>query len=261
MRFFMGTGKYTPNAAISGDMGWVPPFVKQWKCLSQHWVRNIHTLNTRLNKRIFEWTKRKANNSCKNWVFSVKKQFDSLQLDTNFDMYTYVNKSKFIGAVYDKMMSVHIEEWKVSINRTNAIHGNGRNKLRTYRLFKTDYEVENYCKIRLPIAHRSAYAKFRCGVAPLKIETGRYEGLAENDRICPFCLNDLEDESHVILNCAMYQDIRKNLMLKAVSIDANFHHFNDFNKMKTLFSNKDLISCCAKTCFKILQERRNILYK
>ena len=41
-------------------------------------------------------------------------------------MYTNVNKSKFIGAVYyDKMMSVHIEEWKVSIYRRNAIHGNG----------------------------------------------------------------------------------------------------------------------------------------
>ena len=99
----------------------------------------------------------------------------------------------------------------------NAIRGNGRNKLRTYRLFKTDFEVESYCKIRLPIAHRSAFAKFRCGVAPLKIETGRYEGLAENDRLCPFCRNDLEDESHVILKCAMYQYIRKDLMLKAVS--------------------------------------------
>ena len=176
-------------------------------------------------------------------------------------MYNNVNKSKFIGAVYEKMMSVHAGEWKATISRVNAIRGNGRNKLRTYRLFKTEYEVESYCEIRLPIAHRSAFAKFRCGVAPLKIETGRYEGLAENDRLCPFCRNDLEDESHVILKCAMYQDIRKDLMLKAVSLEANFHYFDELNKMKFLFSNKDLIRICAKTCFKILQERRNILYK
>ena len=25
MRFYLGTGKYSPNAAVSGDMGWQPP--------------------------------------------------------------------------------------------------------------------------------------------------------------------------------------------------------------------------------------------
>ena len=25
MRFYLGTGKYTPNAVVSGDMGWQPP--------------------------------------------------------------------------------------------------------------------------------------------------------------------------------------------------------------------------------------------
>ena len=50
-------------------------------------------------------------------------------------------------------------------------------------------------------------------------------------------------------------------MYKAISIDANFNYFNDCNKMKFLFSNKELIRVCAKTCFNILQKRRNILYK
>lgn len=47
--------------------------------------------------------------------------------------------------------------------------------------------------------HRSALSKFRCGVAPIHIETGRYEGLEGLDRKCPFCDNVL-DESHVILD-------------------------------------------------------------
>ena len=29
MRLFLGTGKYTPTAAVSGDMGWNPALVKQ----------------------------------------------------------------------------------------------------------------------------------------------------------------------------------------------------------------------------------------
>ena len=33
MRFYLGTGKYTPTAALFGDMGWIPPLLKQWKCI------------------------------------------------------------------------------------------------------------------------------------------------------------------------------------------------------------------------------------
>ena len=39
-RFYLGLGKYAPNAAVDGDMGGLPPIVlKQWKCLLNHWFR------------------------------------------------------------------------------------------------------------------------------------------------------------------------------------------------------------------------------
>jgi hypothetical protein len=52
------------------------------------------------------------------------------------------------------------------------------------KLFKNSFETEIYCKIALPFSHRSAFAKFRCGVAPLRIETGRFENLRIEERIC-----------------------------------------------------------------------------
>ena len=64
-----------------------------------------------------------------------------------------------------------------AIDKEQAVNGTGRNKLRTYRLIKRTYKTEPYCLTRLPPKHRSAFAKFRCGVAPIRIETGRYEGL------------------------------------------------------------------------------------
>ena len=50
----------------------------------------------------------------------------------------------------------------------------------------------------MPPKHRSALSKFRRGVAPLIIETGRYETLKENERICPFC-GCVKDEMHVFV--------------------------------------------------------------
>ena len=49
----------------------------------------------------------------------------------------------------------------------------GKNKLRLYRCFKSEYKSENYVKCTMLRVHRSAYSKSRCGVAPIRIETGR----------------------------------------------------------------------------------------
>ena len=50
----------------------------------------------------------------------------------------------------------------------------GRNKLRTYRRLKESYTTEQYVRIIIQKKSRSAYAKFRCDVAPIKLETGRH---------------------------------------------------------------------------------------
>jgi hypothetical protein len=41
---------------------------------------------------------------------------------------------------------------------------------------------------------RSAFAKFWCGVASLRIETGRFENFRIEERICCFCSDFIEDE-------------------------------------------------------------------
>ena len=65
--------------------------------------------------------------------------------------------------------------WKEKLNATSAIRGNtqGGNKLRTYSQFKHEYGTEPYVTIITRKCYRSAYAKFRCGVAPIKIKTCR----------------------------------------------------------------------------------------
>ena len=79
--------------------------------------------------------------------------------------------------------------------------GDGGSKLWTYRMFKQTYGVEKCCVLILPPCHRSAFCKFRCGVAPIRIKTGRYKTMAEEGRKCPFCKTVIENETHVILEC------------------------------------------------------------
>jgi hypothetical protein len=112
----------------------------------------------------------------------------------------------------------------------------------------------------MPPRHRAAFSKFRCGVAPLRLETGRFEGLSVENRKCPFC-DSVEDESHVLFDCFLYDDLRDILFKKALSIDNNFSSLSTVDKLVFLFTNHHIVRLCAKTCYDILQRRSFYLCK
>ena len=73
----------------------------------------------------------------------------------------------------------------------------------------------------LPLNHRAALSTFRCGVAPFRIETGRYKNLNVNDRKFLFC-ESVEDETHVLFQCSVYSYVTHVLTQKACIVNPNF---------------------------------------
>ncbi len=92
-------------------------------------------------------------------------------------------------------------KWRADINSEISNTGRGRNKLRTCWLFKRSFGTSHYLKdTHLTRAPHSAVAKMKCGVAPIHLETGRYEGLTEQELICPVCdMDEIESEIHVMI--------------------------------------------------------------
>ena len=103
------------------------------------------------------------------------------------------------------------QQWQEQISNPVGPSRNGRNKLRTYATFKKVLDTDVYVTEVLNKKHRSALAKFRMGVAPIRLETGCYEGLPVEERICPLCGVETENEQHVLLNCVYYNHIRNEL--------------------------------------------------
>ena len=64
------------------------------------------------------------------------------------------------------------EKWKSNVFNDDG-HIND-NKLRTYRLYKSDLQTETYVKLPLQRDHCRILAMFRCGNLPLHIEIGRF---------------------------------------------------------------------------------------
>ncbi len=88
--------------------------------------------------------------------------------------------------------------------------------------------------------HRSAIAKFRCAVGPIRLETGRYEHLNIDERVCPTCNTEVESEEHVLTRCHTYIDFRNELYNYANDINADFSNMNDCDKMCFILANPDI---------------------
>ena len=230
MRFFLGTGKYTPSAAVAGDMGWDPVFVKQMKCIANFWCRLSVMNRNRLNFKVSNSYCKLANRNCRNWYFRVTNLFSKLGCIDFCSLNAPLNKNVLARRLSGSAMEVFIDEWVLSVHGILSKNGQGRNKLRLYQKFKLDYEPEHYVNTVMPYGHRSALAKFRCGVAPIRVETGRYERLDLNERICPVCTHGIEDEMHVLLYCYLYNDVRQKLYEKAVSVCNSFRTYSDIEK-------------------------------
>lgn len=264
-RFYLGVGRYTPNAAVHGDVGWLSPFVKQWKLIINQWYRIGVMDDNRLNKKVYKWAFRANNNNRKNWCFRVSKMFQECGIENLFSEVdiSVINKRYVIAKIQDKLHNDFLEKWSQDINRDTALRGNGRNKLRTYKLFKHVYRSEPYVTNILPFKHRSAFAKFRSGVAPLRLETGRYERLQPEQRTCFHCTDMIESEEHVLLVCPLYEDLREVLKNNIRSINNTFDTLSNEDKLIMILGNDNInvVKHSAKICSDILDRRRHLIFK
>jgi ssDNA-specific exonuclease RecJ len=117
-----------------------------------------------------------------------------------------------------------------------------------------------YLSKNIPSRYRSAFAKFRCDVAPLRIETGRYEKKNVNERVCFICHDQIEDEKHVLLDCPLYADLRERLFNEVKRSNVHFIILSDDDKFIYLFKSTECYDMVAKTCFNILSRRNSFLY-
>lgn len=210
--------------------------------------------NNRINYKVFKWSVMKGSCKLKKWCYKVMEMLKSF----DFERYCKINEnfldSYSISQLEEKMFDKYKKDWCTRI----FSYSTGC-KLRTYKLFKHTYNTEQYLLQKMPQRHRSAFSKFRCGVAPLKIETGRYERKNLDERVCFNC-NILEDEKHVLLNCPLYEDLRHALFIDILCHNDMFLNLSDEEKFIYMFKNTNICNIVAKTCNNILTRRNSILY-
>ena len=99
-------------------------------------------------------------------------------------------------------------------------------KLCTYVTFKYTFGPEPYVYSYMSRSERSLLAQLRIGVLPLKIETGRYNNVKVEDRICELCDLDIEDEKHFVCSWPIYADIREEILPIPDHTEFNYRYDN-----------------------------------
>ena len=88
-------------------------------------------------------------------------------------------------------------------------------KEQTKNLPKTieNYKCEDYLRQVTNVQHRITLTKLRLSNHKLAIETGRYVRPYKKpeERICPSCNKEVEDEIHFLTLCPAYQEKRSTL--------------------------------------------------
>ena len=143
------------------------------------------------------------------------------------------------------------KEWKLEVN--------SKPKLRTYKLFKTEFKISDSVFIENR-EKRSLISQLRFGILPLRIETGRwYRGIDASQRVCEICKNgEIEDEVHFVIKCNAYISTRRILFDKCIAKQADFSNRDDIDKFIFILNNmeRDLANYLVSSW----NYRRNYLY-
>ena len=90
---------------------------------------------------------------------------------------------------------------------------NNSSRLQSYSIFKHNLTLEKYLKISMENKYKYALSRFRTSSHDLLIETGRYENIPRDQRLCKSCdMKKIESEYHFLLACPKLRDLRKNIL-------------------------------------------------
>ena len=243
-KHILGMPIRAPDSAVSGELGWFPFWVRAGWQAASFWTRITEMSDACLAKKAMYVQRSLVVQGHNCWLGSFKntlhktgmgrviwdKWWNNLDFMANkcgcvrYEVHeskvtnqVRISSVRWEDDVYEAFKEEAINTWRFDINRKEAkYNGVGGNKLRTYSKFKKCWGFEKYLGVIVNSSKRRLMSKFRMGICPLRIESGRYEGgtrLPPEKRVCRCChLNEVEDEEHFFNVCPAFKENRKKLM-------------------------------------------------
>ena len=113
-------------------------------------------------------------------------------------------------------------------------------KLSFYHSIKKNYNLSAYLDPTRKNPMRRTLVKLRIGCHNLLVETGRYDKIPLDERICPLCsTNKIEDETHLLLDCQTHSSMRDIFLSKIETKIDDIRKLSHENLISQLMNSND----------------------
>ena len=91
-------------------------------------------------------------------------------------------------------------DWLISIHKVGLTDIETKERFEFYSSFKRIFQSEKYIDYKQKRCFRDSYVQFRLGISPIRVHRMHYrKDVVPSQLLCPVCKNEIEDESHVII--------------------------------------------------------------
>lgn len=272
-KMLLGVNAKATNNACRSELGIFPLRAEMTLRPLKYWTRYMNAKDRKLSSCAIKGEFNAQNKL--NWAGKIKVKTDKLGLSylTCHDTYLNIDKNGNITNLTDyqlhnvndnikqRILDQEFQTWEGEIHNDSK-KANRKNKMRTYRTFKTTYTREGYLREVSNIKHRISLTKLRISDHSLHIETGRYTKpyTEAHERICNLCKKEVEDEKHFLLRCEVFNDERALLINNIENkLGIKFYLFNENKQFHTLINpNEKIQKIIAKYVHNCFQKRMKI---
>ena len=104
---------------------------------------------------------------------------------------------------------------------------------------KKKFEMENFLKLDIDSSDISNCVRLRISNSILMIGKGRHRKIDFENRLCPLCKFEVEDELHFTKKCTKLQELRNKFYQKISYILPSFYNLSDSEIFHLIFRNND----------------------
>ena len=233
----LGVHKNTTNISMLLETGRHPISLQAHGQAIKYFLRFSSTEKPRLLQDYYDKEKSSHNDF---FMKYVKKKLDNLGMTNIWKQQLLYNKEQFKDQKLIKNIKTRLKD--ISSQEITSTLSTNPGKLSFLNQIKNTHNFESYLYIN-NFEHRRAISKIRTSSHKLEIETGRWNKIDRDLRICENCaLNEVEDETHFLFECRMHVKERTdfyNTIKSKLNVDFSLR-IPHIEKLKEIFISEDL---------------------
>ncbi len=191
----LGVRKSTNTSGVLLELGLIPINIYATKASIKNWERIRKSKCTQLLKDAYM----ESVASGLPWSTSIKDIFTTNNMLQLYRMQGEPKNTRS-NTIFTRLKNLFEQAALNDIKESS--------KLNFYSLLKTTTGREGYLTDIKNVKHRHALTRLRLSSHLLTIETGRHKKIQKDERICPLCNNGIEDETHFLIQCPSYEQMR-----------------------------------------------------